>query len=62
MSQTIWCTVYNFDEVPYVPRCSYCGKYKRVLKTHWFFTGMYCIACVQDVLWDNARTFEEIEK
>lgn len=45
----------------YVPRCSYCGFFKRTLKRHWFFTGLYCLACIQDVLWDNCRTLEEMK-
>lgn len=48
------------DDLPYVPRCSCCGKYKKKLKVHWFFTGLYCIACIQDVLYDNCRTVDEI--
>lgn len=46
---------------PYVPRCSICGKFKEVLKRHWFFTGLYCIGCIQDILYDDARTLEEIQ-
>jgi hypothetical protein len=44
----------------YEPRCSFCGKYKKVLKKHWFFTGLYCENCILEVLYDDARSFEEI--
>lgn len=49
-------------DVHFVPRCSRCGNYKRPLHVHWFFTGRYCVACIQDVLYDNCRTIEEINK
>ena len=43
-----------------VKRCSFCGKYRNAVKEHWFFKGVYCVSCIQDVLWDNARTMEEM--
>ena len=27
---------------------------------HWFFRGMYCLACIQDVLYDDARRYDEV--
>ena len=59
MTRTVWQTA-DLKNVPYVPRCSSCGYYKKELKSHWFFTGLYCIACIQDILWDNTRTMEEM--
>lgn len=50
------------EDTIYVPRCSRCGYFKREFMQHWFFTGLYCVACIQDVLYDNARTMKEIEK
>lgn len=42
-------------------RCGRCGKYKneKELREHWFFKGVYCITCIIDVLYDNARNLEE---
>ena len=58
MKRTIWRDAP--EETKYVRRCSWCGKFKKKLKEHWFFTGLYCVSCVQDVLYDNARTLEEM--
>ena len=58
--RTVWRDLGKDEE--YVPRCSFCGKYKKLLKVHWFFTGVYCIACVQDVLYNNVRNIAEINK
>ncbi len=48
----------------YVGRCSKCGtwnkKGKVQLKVHWFFNGVYCVSCIQDILYDDARTMEEV--
>ena len=44
----------------YVPRCSVCGKFQRRLKEHWFFSGLYCMECIQDILYDNARNIAEV--
>lgn len=44
----------------FVKRCGFCGHYKEKLKEHWFFKGVYCVSCIQDVLYDNARNLEEI--
>ena len=44
----------------YVPRCSKCGKFKKEFKEHWFFRGLYCIECIQDILYDNTRTIMEL--
>ena len=61
--KTIW---RDFDPRidDYMPRCGVCGKYRRndLLKVHWFFNGVYCIECIQDVLWDNARSYSEMTK
>ena len=48
----------------YVPRCSKCGRFKdqKKLYTHWFFTGVNCVSCVQDRLYNNARTIKKISK
>lgn len=47
----------------FVPRCGFCGKYRKedYLRHHWFFNGVYCLECIQDVLYDNARTIGEIK-
>lgn len=50
------------NDTQYVFRCSKCGKFRKSLWKHWFFTGLYCIACIQDILYDNARKIEEIER
>ena len=57
--RTVW-TEASPDDI-YEPRCSYCGKYHRKFYFHWFFTGLYCVACINDVLYDNARNVEEIK-
>ena len=49
------------DDVPYVPRCSYCGGFREPLHMHWFFTGMYCRACIQYVLYGDERTIEDMK-
>lgn len=48
----------------YIGRCSKCGKYEPALKkqniklkVHWFFNGVYCESCIQDILYDNTRSF-----
>ena len=56
--RTVW---RDADLDTYVPRCGSCGKFKKLLKQHWFFSGIYCIECIQDILYDNARTLEEIK-
>ena len=55
----IW-RVVDVEESIYVPRCSFCGKFRKKLLKHWFYTGIYCYSCVQDVLYDNARSVKEI--
>lgn len=57
--RTVW-RVTHRDEHDYVPRCSVCGYFKRELRMHWFFTGLYCQACIQDLLYDNCRNLEEL--
>lgn len=49
----------------YVGRCSICGKYQKkegFLKVHWFFNGVYCVGCIQDILYNNARNITEVDK
>lgn len=58
--RSVW-TVVRDGDTPYVHRCSCCGKFWKELRCHWFFTGLYCIACIQDVLYDNCRTVSEID-
>lgn len=55
----VWTDVVESDSW-YVHRCSFCGKYKKRLKEHWFFSGVYCMNCIMDVLWDNCRSTEEM--
>ena len=56
----IWTTA-HVDDI-YEPRCSFCGKFRKVLKFHWFFTGLYCENCILEVLYDDCRSFKEMEK
>ena len=58
--RTVWRKVKPEDH-NYVPRCSKCGYFKKELRIHWFFTGLYCVACIQDILYDNCRKLEEIK-
>ena len=50
----------------YIGRCSKCGRYESQMKhknellVHWFFNGVYCRACIQDKLYDDIRTVEEM--
>ena len=57
---SVW-RIMKKDEHGYVPRCSWCGKYVKELRVHWFFTGLYCVTCIQDILYDNVRTIGEIK-
>ena len=59
MKRSVW-RIVDKKDVVYVPRCSCCGRFKDELRAHWFFTGLYCIACIQDRLYDNARIIGEI--
>lgn len=58
--RSVW-TVIDPNDSHYVHRCSHCGYFKKELRAHWFFTGLYCIACIQDILWSNIRTIQEME-
>lgn len=59
----------NENDVDYIPRCSKCGTYKtdyyvgtekhNNLKVHWFFTGIYCVSCIIDNLYDDTRNLKE---
>ena len=60
LKRKVWRVVYPAEH-DYVHRCSVCGKFKSQLRMHWFFTGLYCVACIQDILWDNCRTMEEMK-
>ena len=57
--RTVWRVVHE-DETIYVQRCSRCGYFRKELRTHWFFTGLYCVGCIQNILYDDARTIEEL--
>jgi ribosomal protein L34E len=59
VKRSVW-RIVKKDEVIYVPRCSSCGKFRKGLRAHWFFTGLYCIECIQDRLYDNARIMREM--
>lgn len=59
MKRTIW---RKADDTVYVPRCSKCGKWRKDLMQHWFFTGIYCVSCIQDILYDNVRNISEVGK
>lgn len=59
--RTVW-KVVDRDAHCYVHRCSVCGYFKKELRKHWFFTGLYCIGCIQEVLYDDCRTIEEIQR
>ena len=59
MKRKVWYEL-GPDEHNYVHRCSVCGRFKKRLWKHWFFTGLYCIGCIHDLLWNNARTMEEV--
>lgn len=61
--RTVWTVVDKdtYDGV-YVLRCSQCGKFHRDLYEHWFFTGLYCVGCIQDLLYANVRTLAEVAK
>lgn len=58
---TIW---RPFDESVFVPRCGRCGRYRPTneLFEHWFFRGVYCLPCIQGVLYDDLRNVSEVEK
>ncbi len=58
--RNVW-TMAEVDDI-YEPRCSFCGKYRRRLMFHWFFTGLYCINCIHEVLYDDARSLNDIMK
>ena len=58
MTRSIWID-YRADV--YRDRCGFCGKFKEKMKEHWFFSGVYCVSCIQDVLYDDARTLEEMK-
>lgn len=46
----------------YVPRCGQCGRFKDELWSHVFFTGCYCRSCIQDKLYLNVWTIEEVNE
>ena len=56
----IWTVIKREHTGLYEPRCSRCGRYPLKLLKHWFFSGLYCHGCVQDVLYDNMRNIKEI--
>lgn len=59
--RSVWTVVHPTDS-HYVPRCSFCGKFRKELRMHWFFTGLYCRNCIQEVLWNDVRNFKEMQK
>lgn len=52
----------DLDNTIYVPRCSNCGRFKGTLKVHWFFTGMYCIDCIEENLYGGYRSYSEVKR
>ena len=50
----------DLEDVEYVPRCSFCGRYKGTLSIHWFFTGMYCADCIEENLYGGFRSLREM--
>ena len=56
--RTVW-IIATLDNNEYVPRCSSCGKFKRILRMHWFFTGLYCYHCISDKLYAGYKQLEE---
>jgi len=59
---TVWDVYDERYDSHYVPRCSVCGGYKEGLFVHWFFTGLYCRACIQYKLYGDFRTIENINE
>ena len=57
--KTVW-TPFDSKASVFVPRCGKCGTYKIDLYVHWFFRGPYCVRCIQNILYDNCRTIQEI--
>ena len=58
--RSVW-TIVDPDDSVYIHRCSFCGYRRKELREHWFFTGLYCRGCIQEVLWNDVRTFKEME-
>ena len=56
----IWYEIDRRQDGVYVPRCSRCGRFPKTLLRHFFFTGLYCYRCVEDVLYKNVWTVKEI--
>lgn len=54
--RSVWRDV-DTKEVIYVPRCSKCGRFKGTLKAHFFFTGLYCIDCIEENLYGGYRSY-----
>ena len=48
------------DEHCYVPRCTCCGRFKGTLRMHWFFTGLYCVDCIEENLYGGYRSVKEM--
>ena len=51
---------YDEENGIYVHRCSRCGRSPKVLKEHWFFTGVYCLRCILGVFYDDTKSLKEI--
>ena len=60
--KSVWRDAHEGDFAVFVERCSRCGRYPKVLKVHWFFRGLYCLRCIQDVLYDNSRNVSEVKR
>ena len=56
--KTVWRDFKPRTDV-YVPKCSFCGRYKGTLKIHWFFTGVYCIDCIEEGLYGGAISWRK---
>ena len=59
-SRPVWRNWEAAKDHLYVKRCSKCGGFKEGLYIHWFFTGAYCRACIQYVLYCDFRTVEDL--
>lgn len=59
MMFSVW-RVVRRDEHCYIPRCSFCGRFKGTLRKHWFFTGLYCSDCIEENLYGGYRSVKEM--
>ena len=61
-NRSVWRDLEPDEVTLHVRRCSFCGKFKKKLKAHWFFTGLYCFNCILEVLYNDTRSFKEMRK